>query len=290
MRYTEPRQKIFSGIRDKLLFSPFGRYMKRPRFSVSIKRLLLELFAQWAVPFITAYREGGRAGVRKGEKIRLSRSKYFCALLQALHGPLSLSELSRASFLIDLKEINVTGASTDLISKWRTEKQFRDEAEKASRDFPDALLSKILHYEYNFDDLKDLTFVSILIEALILLPGFNIADNLLLDEINKLILQTGDFEAINDPKENGVIIQTLDRYLTIYAYIVDVMHEYIDEREVKDLKRKVHDLIYAIRPNIENLVKKMESSITIDDNKVGHIFNILRRLGGLMKEKEKGGL
>ena len=156
--------------------------MRRPGFSITIRRLLLGIWPGWAAPLIMDYREPRRAGTPHGEKIGLSRSKYYCALLQALHGPFSLPELSKASVLAKfstIKGVELTGASTALMKLWRTEERFRDEADKASRSFAEVLLQEVQRYT-DKDDFKALY----LLEALAILPGFNMVDNKLVKVIS----------------------------------------------------------------------------------------------------------
>lgn len=159
--------------------------MKRPRFSVAIGRLLLRIFSVWAKPLVMNYREPRRAGTPHGEKIGLSRSKYFCALLQALHGPFSVPELSVASFSANFEGVKLTGASTVLMKLWRTEVQFRDVAEAASQDFAKIMLQEVQHCIDEDDYIKG----SCLLEGLAIFPGFGVVENKLV----KIIANNPEF-------------------------------------------------------------------------------------------------
>ncbi len=180
----------------------------------------------------------------------------------------------------------MTGASVDLIGQWRTEKGFRDEADKASRSFADSLITDML--QYNYRNPTELIIRMILMEALILLPGFNINNNLILDKINEIFQQGIELEAISDQTAKIYIFDKLDEYLITYGNILDIMQEYIDEREAKVIKEMVYNVIYDMRPNIQTILDKGKLTGTIDDDDAEYINEILNRFEGLLEGKNKG--
>jgi len=161
--------------------------MKRKGFSVVIRRILLGIWAAWAVPLVLGYQEPKRAGTPHGEKIGLSRSKYFCALLQALHGPFGLPNLSKSSFEINLKGLELHGASLELLNKWRTEKGFRDVGETASHDFAEIMLQEVKSSFEKEDYVKGLC----LFEALMMMPAVNSIKN----RLNELVCKDPEYQS-----------------------------------------------------------------------------------------------
>jgi len=255
--------------------------MKRPRFSVTVRRLLLRLFFVWAEPWIKAYQEPKREGTPKGEKIGLSRSKFACALLQSLHGPFSLPELSQASFELKyIKGLNLTGASTALMKSWRTEKRFQDKANYASQNFSNFMIAQLI--KHSSEDIIQL----LLSEALVLLPGFDITDNMLIDEIKSLIKLIDKFEQSNSHGQLKIYYKTLDKYLFIYGNIIDMIKEYSLSNEIKQLENKVMNGMGDIGINVERLIGEGKSSGIISNDDADLLFAHLARIGLRLFSKE----
>jgi len=241
--------------------------MRKNKHSVILKEVLLSSFRFWAEYQIKTYQEPKRAGTPKGEKIGLSRSKYACALLQSLYGPFNLAELSKISFSFKIKGIKINGASPGLIKLWRTEDQFREVANQASKDFADKILMDILFLGH------DLFLRIIHIQALILLSGFDIANNILINELKKYIKEHIGYldiklDGVSQGEINGIktFYKGLGDFLRDYCDIVAMEIEYTHPSKMVELQTKVSNVINPLKDNIKDLIlKAKENSIIGDD-------------------------
>lgn len=135
---------------------------------------MLTIFRSWAEPQMAAYRQPSRRGTPKGHKIGLSWSKKYSALIQSLHGPMSIPELCDA--LENMAEFRISPA---LMKLWRTEGQFRDVANQATREFADCLLQEVQRCLEEDNHIKGL----FLLEVLVNLPVFKIIRDRLVEVI-----------------------------------------------------------------------------------------------------------
>ena len=188
------------------------------------KEILNNFFENWAYPFMEKYHE------RPGE---LPPEKYYLALAQALHGPLSLPEILQAS---------KTGVSYDLLRYLRSKNQsFRRVSEQAAKSFSHYFASLVLQ------STKDVVRRLVLSEILITLPGFELADNPILEALKHAI---GECEI----QPNHSSFKKLYDLLLTYRDIVRLAHDTTPPEKWPTKEEKLAEAISPLLDSIDSLV------------------------------------
>lgn len=178
------------------------------KIGLTAQETLLKVFVLWVKPYISTYREPVRRGTPRGNPIGLSRSKYFWAHLQALHGPFTLDDLIIAYHKGNWEKLGVSEASNATLRYWRLENDFTKVASIATRDFADHMVSEIVFLAGDISKwVQQLAFC----EAVVFLKGFALTRNPLVRAIEHSIEDLIDLRKIEQPKN----------YLAAYEVLVD---------------------------------------------------------------------
>jgi hypothetical protein len=205
----------------------------------TFKELLQELFREWVMPREQAYRPAQRAGLRKGAPIGMSRERYKAALLQALYGVFPLGELAR-----------VVGSTEGALKQARSEPLFAQVALEASGAFADFVVEAMMT-ESDYYKQK------ILIESLVLLPGFSVTD----DKIIDMMRETLDLISHNpcNSENYDTLLACLQRYHDVFTLVWE--RTPINKR--KNLEDKASKILGSMEETIEQLVKAAKEDGTI---------------------------
>jgi hypothetical protein len=184
------------------------------------KEILTNFFENWAYPLMEKYHE------RPGE---LPPEKYYLALAQALHGPLSLPEILQAS---------KTGVSYDLLRYLRSKNQtFQQVSKQAAMTFAHYFASLVLQ------SIKDVVRRLVLSEILITLPGFDLVENPAFEALQHAAIECG-----KNPK--NVLFKKLHDLLLTFRDIVRLAH---DTTPPEKWPAKEENLAEAISPLLDSI-------------------------------------
>jgi hypothetical protein len=190
------------------------------------KEILMKLFWDWATPLREAHLEGGGG---------LPNRKFFIALYQALYGPLSLPEIA--------DEMKV-GSGAQVIRNLRTKPDFKSAAQEAAQGFAAFMVREVLA-EVGQDSLRRL----VLTELLIMLPGFDIGRNEIIEKLAEAICRLE-----NDPtKRPG--FKLLHDYLLCYRDVVRLAHHYAKDSMKPGVEEKVGRAVSHLQEKVAGLVK-----------------------------------
>ena len=177
----------------------------------------------------------------------MSSLKRFIGLHQALHGPLSLPETL---------EVSKTETSLPVLKNFRTEDVFRSFAHQAAKSFATFIENIIA------TPGVDTTNRLVLTELLTMLPGFEIDNNVLLQEVTQRI--------DHKPKDRR---EFKDLYDLLLAYR-DVVRLAYDRRNRHKLEEKVAMVLNHLLDQVEVLIKKGNDDGIID-NDVASFFDAI---------------
>lgn len=190
--------------------------------------ILLGRFSDWALPQMPKE----NAPVRKG----LSAGKYWAGLHQALFGPLTLRQICT--------ETNVS-VTPNVLKVWRGEPEFKKVAHEAAQGFAAFMVREVLA-EAGYDSLRRL----VLTELLVMLPGFDIGRNEIIEKLAEVITRLED-----DPtKRPG--FQLLHNYLLCYRDVVRLAHHYAKDSNMKsEVEEKVGGAVSHLQERAAALIK-----------------------------------
>lgn len=205
------------------------------RISLVEKEVLLMLFEEW----LHHVEATGELPAPTG----FSPRKRLVALYQALSGPLTLPEIAAET---------KTDVSLGVLKIWRTKPPFKEFAHRAAKSFATFLEGLII--EPDIDQVRRL----VLSELLILLSGFNIGDNLVVQEIQQLLNSNMDSEAI----------KRLYCLLLTYRDIVRLGYDHWGPA-------KMEDKVSAV---LNPIIDKTEAVIRANSEMLGGYDNLFRVL------------
>jgi len=195
------------------------------------------------------YVEPTRMGTRRGNPIGMSREKFLCAQAMALHSEISdLYPLSEICSFICGSETSV-----EMVRKWRTEKHFKDVSRQAARSFASFIIDQILRSE-------DYYKAMILIESLVLLPGFFITDNKYIYMIKVYIDKIKKF-----PEEKEHYSNLLN-CLTAFRDILRIYMDMLPEKERVKYEEELYEVLNPLLKMIDLRVKKANKNDYITED------------------------
>lgn len=199
------------------------------------REILLKLFWDWATPLREAHQEGGGG---------LPNRRFFIALHQALYGPLSLPEIA--------DEMKI-GSGAQVVRNLRTKPDFKSAAQEAAQGFAAFMVREVLA-EAGQDSLRRL----VLTELLVMLPGFDIGRNEIIEKLAEVITRLE-----NDPtKRPG--FKLLYDYLLCYRDVVRLAHHYAKDSMKPEIEGKVDHAVSHLQDKITALVKIGQENETLD--------------------------
>ena len=186
---------------------------------------------------------------------RLSSPKHWVALWQAITPPLTLEEVGRES---------QTGTSRGVIATWRLEKDFRALADTAAQAFADHMGKEIVKATFWGDDIRCLLLNSLWVR----LPGFNIANNPLMQEINN---------SAKDLKKNLTRrkIMRLYHLLATFRDALRFSHENLKPTKYQEIEQKAHNVISPVLELFETKVKKAQEADLVDEKLAAGLLNMI---------------
>jgi hypothetical protein len=182
--------------------------------------ILEALFRDWAAPRMEAYRQNPGP---------LPPGRYFLAIMQALHGPLSLPEIAERA--------NV-GVRHGLLKVLRGTPPFREIAKEAAKDFANFVAERILT-TYHHSLIERL----VISEILAVLPGFELAANPILAALKHAIVEC-------ETQPNHSSFKSLYDSLLTYRDIVRLAH---DTTPPEKWPAKEENLAEAISPLLDSI-------------------------------------
>jgi len=185
--------------------------------------ILEALFRDWAAPKLEAYRQNPGP---------LPPGRYFLALMQALHGPLRLPEIAERA--------NV-GVSHGLLKVLRGTSPFKEIATEAARNFSDFMGQRILKASHH-----SMVERLVLSEIMVLLPGFDLADNPILEALKR---------AATEPKKQDIAsFKKLHDLLLMFRDIVRLAHDTTPPEKWPAKEKKLAEAISPLLDSIDSLV------------------------------------
>jgi hypothetical protein len=246
---------------------------RRRKVSKIIKDVAWETFSEWVSPRLSIFRHRERRGVRKGDPLGLqSQGAFYLAQLQALHSPIAE--------LFKLSELAEFGGTTETALKFlRTESHFKEVATHAAWLFADHVINVILSLTSQEDYYKR----RILIELLVLLPGFDLLDNQfyetiweLLDMIKHELLHHEEGGKRLKDNYNKLLI-CLQRYKDVVSFVWEMTPDNNKLVFAKKISDKIESGIH--KESIEILVNDGKDAGVISDDLALWIKNVLSDLG-----------
>jgi hypothetical protein len=236
-----PRRKV-AKLRRKLVPEIFREELRR-QFKVFIE------------PLMEAYVEPTRTGTRRGQPVGMSREKYLCAQAMALH-----SEISE---LYPLSEICAficgSNTSVEMVRKWRTESHFKQVARQAARAFASFIIDEILRSE-NYYTHEKYHRVMILIESLVLLPGFFLTDNKFI-----WVMRVLDDEIRHNPQDKENYSKLLN-CITAYRDVLRIYMDMLQDNEREACEDEVDNIVRPILNKVDFLVEEAWKKDFITDD------------------------
>jgi hypothetical protein len=254
---------------------------RRRKVAKVIKDVAMETFTQWVSPRLSVFRHRERRGVRKGDPLGLqSREAFYLAQLQALHSP--IAELFTVSELAEFGHTSETA-----LKFLRTESHFKEIATHAAWQFADHVIDVILNLTSDEDYYKR----RILIEVLVLLPGFDIFDNQFFEtlwEIMDIISHKFQYherthEHINAEcagllKDNYTkLLNCLQRYDDVLTFVWEMTPDHKRRAFAEKANSKVESGLK--KESIEILLSKGKEAGVISEDLASWINNVLAELG-----------
>jgi len=205
------------------------------KLSIVQHEILMGLFSDWARPLMSEDQEPGQSG--------LSARKRWCALHQALFGPLTLRQICAKTL----------GASPSVMKVWRGQPEFKKAGQDAAQGFAAFMVREVLA-EAGQDSLRRL----VLTELLVMLPGFDISRNEIIERLAEVITRLE-----NDPtKRPG--FKLLHDYLLCYRDIVRLAHHYAKDSMKPEIEEKVDRAVSHLQDKTTALVKIGQENETLD--------------------------
>ncbi|MEO0070009.1 MAG: hypothetical protein ABIK18_04355 [candidate division WOR-3 bacterium] len=229
-----------------------ANYMAK-RLSLGELEILSEFFASWAQRI-----DLGRDLVEAGT---LSARKRWCALWQALHGPLIQKEIAI---------LTATGVSADQLMTWRAEKNFRALADTAAEEFANHVGGEVTAAVFG-DKIRRLVLTSLWVR----LPGFNVADNPLIEAIN---ISAKELER-NPIKRN---IMRLYNLLVALRDTLRLAQEQLKPTKWQEIENKAHNVIAPILATFETRVKEAKAKGLLDSELSAVLLNVVISLEFLL--------
>ena len=191
----------------------------------TVQREILEsLFQDWAAPKLEAYRQNPGP---------LPPGRYYLALMQALHGPYSLPEI------VERAQV---GVSHGLLKVLRGTSPFRKVAQEAARDFAVFVARRILE-----TSPRSLIERLVLSELAVILPGFDLADNPILES-----LKHGLAVCEENPNDNS--FKRLHNLLLTFRDIVRLAHDTTPPEKWPAREGKLAEVISPLLAGIDSLI------------------------------------
>jgi len=186
---------------------------------------------------------------------RLSPQKFLIALWQAVTPPLTLEEVGRES---------QTGTSRGVIATWRLEKDFRALADTAAKAFADHMAKEIVKATWGGDDIRRLLLTSLWVR----LPGFDVANNPLMQEIN---------QAANELK--GSItkrkLMRLYHFLTAFRDTLRFSQENLKPAIYQKIERQALEAVSVVLEIYEVKIKEAQKKALIDEILATGLLNLI---------------
>jgi hypothetical protein len=252
---------------------------RRRKVSKIVKDVAWETFSEWVSPRLSIFRHRERRGVRKGDPLGLqSREAFYLAQLQALHSP--VAELFKLSELAAIARTSETALKFQ-----RTESHFKEVATHAAWQFADHVIDVIL----NLTSEKDHYRRRILIEVLVLLPGFDVFDNQFFETIWGLIdkisheLNHHELEPINEKcaewlmNNYNKLLACLQRYNDVLTFVWEMTPDNKKQAFAEKASSKVESALK--KESIEILVNRGKEDGVISEDLASWIKSILADLG-----------
>jgi len=215
----------------------------------TVQREVLDaLFQDWAAPRMEAYRQNPGP---------LPPGRYYLALMQALHGPYSLPEI------VERAQV---GVSHGLLKVLRGTPPFRQVAREAAKDFADFVAERILTTCHH--SLIERLVIS---EILAVLPGFDLADNQVLEALKHAMA-----ECEKNPANSS--FKKLHDFLLTLRDIVRLAHDTTPPEKWPAKEEKLAEAISPLLDSIDSLVA--QSNLEPELNKI--IGNLTLSLQFLM--------
>jgi hypothetical protein len=184
--------------------------------------ILEALFRDWVAPKMETYRH------HPGP---LPPERYYLALMQALHGPYSLPEI------VERAQV---GVSHGLLKVLRGTPPFREIAREAARDFAEFVGQRILEASNLIERL-------VLSELIVMLPGFDLAANPILES-----LKHGLAVCKENPNDNS--FKRLHNLLLTSRDIVRLAHDTTPPEKWPTKEEKLAEVISPLLDGIESLI------------------------------------
>jgi hypothetical protein len=184
--------------------------------------ILNALFQNWAAPKMEAYRQ------HPGP---LPPGRYYLALMQALHGPYSLPEI------VERAQV---GVSHGLLKVLRGTSPFREIAREAAKDFADFVGQRILEASNLIERLT-------LSELLVMLPGFDLAANPILESLKHGL-------AVCEENPNNDSCKRLHNLLLTFRDIVRLAHDTTPPEKWPAKEEKLAEAVSPLIDGIESLI------------------------------------
>jgi hypothetical protein len=186
--------------------------------------ILEALFRDWVAPRMEAYRQSPGP---------LPPERYYLALMQALHGPYSLSEI------VERAQV---GVSHGLLKVLRGTPPFREIAREAARDFADSVGQRILE-----TSPRSLIERLVLSELLVILPGFDLGANPVLESLKHGL-------AVCEENSNDNSFKRLHNLLLTFRDIVRLAHDTTPPEKWPAKEEKLAWVISPLLDSIDSLV------------------------------------
>jgi len=236
---------------------------KRRKVPKIIKDVAWETFSEWVTPRLSLFRHRERRGVRKGDQLGLqSREAFYLSQLQAIHSPVAE--------LFKLSELAEFAATTETALKFlRTESHFKDIATHAAWQFADHVIDLI----FSLSSEKDYSQRRILMEVLVLLPGFDILDNQFIETIWGL---EDDIKHESLNKDNYIKLLTcLQRYNDVLTLVWGM----IPDNKRRKFAEKVSNVVGSLSEHVGILINIGTESGVVSEDLASWIKNVLDGLG-----------
>jgi hypothetical protein len=174
----------------------------------------------------------------------LSARKRYCALWLALFPPLTLGEIARET---------ETGVTADTLAHWRMENDFRTLSDAAAKQFAKLIAKEVFIATFG-DKIRRLVLTSLWVR----LPGFDIANNPVIDGVNKAIKE------LKKDLANRNIMRAY-RLLVNFRDVLRLAKELLKTPKWAKIEKQAHEVISPLLEIFETRVKEGRKKGLLDN-------------------------
>jgi hypothetical protein len=151
-----------------------------------------------------------------------------------------------------------------VIATWRLEQDFRALANAAAKAFAEHMTKEIIRSTWGGDDIRRLLLISLWVR----LPGFDVVNNPLMQEIT---------QAANELKKNLTRrrLMRLYNFLASFRDALRFSHENLKPARCQEIERQALEAVSPVLKFYETKVKKAQEAGLVDETLAAGLLNMI---------------